>query len=528
MDNERQRISLALPGDRVTRRTFLGGSLAVGLGTSLAACGGTAATSQKTTSARPSVGGAIRIGMNDGGSGDTLNPFEQPLYTQVIRSTLTQEHLFEIDIHNNPIPALALSAEPNKDATAWKVNLRPDVVFSNGKRLTADDVLYSYTYGANPKLSDRSGGLSAIDIKASRKLSDTEVLFVLSTPVGGFTSYLASGSGNSTPWIVPAGTSTWNTIIGTGPYKLTTFVEGQESVMIRRPDYWGSSYLDKVTLVPITDPSSRMDSLLSGEVQAIYFVEPENAKEQARNPALTLLPTYAGADFVPFYVQIDTPPFNDNDVRTALKLSVNRPELITDGLLGFGSVGNDVAGKGFPTYNAALPQHHYDPEQAKFLLKKAGHEDLTFTLYTSAEAPGMLESATVWKAQAASAGISINLVQLPSSSYFSNNKYLKVPVYQSSWGGSFENWAPLALFKGATYNETHWDNPAWQAKFTQALGVIDEKQREDAFKELEVPVWQDGGYILWGYYAAINAVSSKVHGAVPTSGFNMHPQDWWL
>jgi peptide/nickel transport system substrate-binding protein len=241
-----------------------------------------------------------------------------------------------------------------------------------------------------------------------------------------------------------------------------------------------------------------------------------------------LIVSYENGGTLPFYVQINTPPFNDNRVRTALKLSVNRPQMVADALSGFGQVGNDIMGKPFPTYDTALPQRTYDPEQAKFLLKQAGHSDLSFTLYTSDALGGQLESATVWKAQAAAAGININLVQIPGATYWSNNKYLNVPIYQTNWGSSFQNWAPQALFKGATYNETHWDDPAWQSQFNKALGIVDTAAYDAAFKELEVPIWRDGGYIIWGFTASINAVSSRIKGAVPWSGFNLRPQDWWL
>ena len=55
---------------------------------------------------------------------------------------------------------------------------------------------------------------------------------------------------------------------------------------------------------------------------------------------------------------------------------VDRQEMVTDILLGFGSVGNDVMGKGLPTYDTDLPQRGHDPEQASSLLKQAGVEHL--------------------------------------------------------------------------------------------------------------------------------------------------------
>jgi peptide/nickel transport system substrate-binding protein len=140
----------------------------------------------------------------------------------------------------------------------------------------------------------------------------------------------------------------------------------------------------------------------------------------------------------------------------------------------------------------------------------------------------MLESATAWKEQAKAAGITIDLEKLPADSYFANDKYLKVPAYQSAWGNAFEGWAPQALFKGATYNETHYDNPQWEADFRRAVGITEDDERNAALKELQVPIWEEGGYIIWGFQANIIATSANIKGAEPWAGFNIWMRNWYI
>ena len=71
-------------------------------------------------------------------------------------------------------------------------------------------------------------------------------------------------------------------------------------------------------------------------------------------------------------MRVDKDPFKDNKVRSAFKLAVDRDQLVKNVFLGYGSIGNDLPGKGYADYNSSLAQHTYDPEQAKSLSKQAG------------------------------------------------------------------------------------------------------------------------------------------------------------
>jgi peptide/nickel transport system substrate-binding protein len=203
-------------------------------------------------------------------------------------------------------------------------------------------------------------------------------------------------------------------------------------------------------------------------------------------------------------------------------------------LLGYGSVGNDLFGKGQPSYNADIPQREHDPEQAAALLKQAGVGRLRLTLPTSSASPGMFDSAAAFKQQASAAGIDITLQKLPSESYFTNDKYLSTPLYQTNWGQGFESQAQDGLLKSAPFNETHWHDPSWDAAFKKAQGIVDADRRIAAYKALQEPLWERGGYIVWGVFDTLDAASSKVHGIVPNisssfqnlGGFEF--KDHWL
>ena len=109
---------------------------------------------------------------------------------------------------------------------------------------------------------------------------------------------------------------------------------------------------------------------------------------------------------------VDLYPFQDVRMRQAMRLIANRPQLVEEAQEGYGQIGNDIAGKGLPGYDATIAQRVQDIDQAKFLIKQAGHEGMNLTLYSSTVATGMLESATVFATEASQANFTVTVKEL--------------------------------------------------------------------------------------------------------------------
>jgi peptide/nickel transport system substrate-binding protein len=522
----------------LTRGALLGGA-ALLTPSVLAACSSsTSSTSSSSAVGTPRRGGHLTTGHVGGGDTESINPLVAHNPIDNARAQQLYEMLFfpRPDLTNEP--RLAVSVEPNADATIWRLTLRSGVTFHSGKPFGADDVLYTFNWVLDPKNGANDFSyLAPFDMRNTRKISDTEIEIHLTTPVGDMPGLLATNS----LYVIPAGMTDFNKPNGTGPFKFVSWTQGVQSYMVRNDNYWQSPkpYVDDVTMHSIPDQNARLNALLGGQIDAMEAMDYTQAKAQESNPAIKLLQVVSPSA-IPFTMRMDVPPFNDNNVRLAFKYAVNREEMISVALLGYGSVGNDLFGKGFPSYNSELPPRPYDPDQAKSLLKKAGIDTpFNVTLYTSnGVIPGLYEAAIAFVQQAQPAGINVTLQQLSADSYFNPgiHKYesAAAPFYQSWWPYSFEEQAANALVPNSNFGgETDWDKvyPGWGAEFLKAQGIADAAKREAAYKALQVPLYDEGGYVVWGYSDIIDAYTPRLQGVVGNPTFSLGYYeflDWWF
>ncbi len=193
-----------------------------------------------------------------------------------------------------------------------------------------------------------------------------------------------------------------------------------------------------------------MNALLSGQIDAmtdIPFAQIEVAKS---NGGLGILISEGGG-WLPLCMAVDMAPFDDNDVRQAMRLIVDRKAMLEQVLSGYGRVANDLYSPFDACYDTSLPQREQDIEKAKSLLKNAGMSDLTVDLHTTDGAAGMVDSANVFASQAKEAGVTINVKNDPN---YYGDQYLKLPFSVDFWGT--RNYLPQVAngcLPTAPYNE---------------------------------------------------------------------------
>jgi peptide/nickel transport system substrate-binding protein len=222
-------------------------------------------------------------------------------------------------------------------------------------------------------------------------------------------------------------------------------------------------------------------------------------------------------------------------VRLALKYGVDREKMLKTILRGYGSVGNDHPISTANRYHASeLPQRQFDPDKAKFHLKKAGITDASFDFLTAEAAfVGAIDAGVIYKETAAKAGININVVREPNDGYWSN-VWMKKPWCAVFWGGrpTEDMMFSTAYAADAAWNDTSWQHKRFNELLVAARAELDDPKRRTMYVEMQSIVRDEGGVVVPMFAADLSATSDKIaHGPV-AANWEMDglraPERWWF
>jgi peptide/nickel transport system substrate-binding protein len=470
-----------------------------------------AATSPATATSAPKKGGHLTVAVIGGSPSDTLDADAEVSTPDLIRVTALYNGLVTYNTGGTGVVnELAEEMTPNADATVWTIRVRSGVTFHNGKTLGAEDVAYTIRRIADPKAPlNGYSVLSLVDLNNMETLDARTLRIHMKRPLATLPEQLFPSYNYG---IVPVGYDPKNPV-GTGPFKFTSMTPAQQSVFVRNDNYWKPPlpYLDGITIIDsFADPQSAFNALQSGKVDVYAEADLTTARQVKSIPGLKSVIS-AGGQWIPFTMRVDQAPFNDVRVRQAMRLIVNRPQLVDVAFDGYADVGNDIFGQHDPAYNASLHRSQ-DIPQAKFLLKQAGHENLTVQLVTSDIAGGAVSCAQVLSQQARAAGVTINLNQVPSSAFFGKG-YLHYTFAQDYWDyNPYLSQVAQATLPDSPFNETHFNDPAYISLYNQANATLDTAKRTDICHQMQQIDFTQGGYIIAAYNKIVDLMSTKVNG----------------
>lgn len=513
---------------RMSRREFI--QLAMAAGATV-----TAAQTMFTTALRaePKKGGQFKVAVGHGGTKDSLDPATWADAFTADIGQMVGNPLCSIDQKNNAVPDLAESFEPADGAKKWVFKIRKGVTFHNGKSLTPDDVVATYNYhrGEASKSAVKSALGGIVDIKADG--SDT-VIFTLKDASADF-PYVTSDY-HLPIYAAKDGGIDWASGVGTGAYIMSKFEPGVSFTAKRNPNYHheGKPYFDEVELLSVTDVAARTNALTTGNVHYIDRCDLKTLNLLQKDKSLKVVDVTGFGHYVAV-MNVTAAPFDNVDVRLALKWSIDREELVKKILLGHGSPGNDVplapsikfAGNPEPVYK-------FDPDKAKFHLKKAGLSSLKVDLSAADTAfAGAVDSATLMQASAAKAGIEINVIKEANDSYW-DTVWMKKSWCMSYWGGRpTADWMFTTAYAAeAAWNDTFWKHPKFNELLVAARGETDDAKRAGMYAEMQQILHDDGGLVTLMFNNFVSAHSDKVaHGDLNTNydhdGGYMFER-WWF
>jgi peptide/nickel transport system substrate-binding protein len=416
------------------------------------------------------------------------------------------------------------------------IKLRKGLTFHNGKNVTSGDVVASYRHhmGEASKSAAKSLLKPVTDIKAD---GPETVIVTLDSGNADF-PYVASDYHLAIMPATDSGAVDWQSAVRTGAFVLEKFEPGVSAKLKRNPNYHktGKPYFDQVEFLALADVTARTNALGSGEVHYISRVDLKTLHLLRRNAGIEVDELTGPAHYtLPMDVRVA--PFDNVDVRLALKYAVDREDIVKKIFLGHATPGNDNPIAPPPSVKYAIdpkPRFSYDPEKAKHHLRKAGLSNLKVDLSAADTAfAGAVDAAVLYKEHAAKAGIDINVVREPNDGYW-NNVWLKKPFSASYWSGrpTCDLLFSTAYAGDAAWNETHWSHPRFNQLLVQARSETDEAKRAGMYAEMQQLLHDDGGTIVLVFNNFVSAHSKKLtHGEIAPNweidGLKL-AERWWF
>lgn len=528
---ELKELEHLLAHGKISRRDFLTRLSALGITTALSPTLFCAAVQAKT----PQKGGRLRLSLGGGSTTDSLDPaaITDAMAYNInwqIRNCLT-----EVDYKGDLVPELAKSWESSADARNWTFKLRRGVEFHNGKTLEAQDVVFSINHhrGKNSK-SAAKGIVDPIEnIKSEDK---NTVVFHLREANADF-PFLMSDPHLT---IVPAGTKDedWEKGIGTGGFILKEWEPGYRAFARRNPNYWKEdrAHFDEVETIGIADVTSRIVALNTGQIDAMnrFQLNLTHLLPKARDIQIINI---TGTKHYSMPMLTDREPFNNNDVRLALKYAIDREHLLRKILRGYGTVGNDhPIAPCQKCYASELPQRPYDPDQARFHMKKAGMSDHTFSLHVADVAwPGAdaTAAAMLIKEHAAKAGIKIEVILTSNNGYW-DEVWMKKPWVMCYWSGrATADWMlSTAYAADSPWNDTFWKHERFNMLLKEARAELNEARRRELYVECQRILNREGGVIIPMFANIVEVASKRLNIKNPAGNWEMDgyraAERWWF
>jgi peptide/nickel transport system substrate-binding protein len=516
MSNELDYLSRRVALGKLSRRDFLGRAAALGVTTVFA----NSLLSSAALAEGPVKGGTLKAGMQGGASTDSLDPATWQSQVPYKFGRQWGEQLVEIQPDGTLNPKLATEWGSSDDAKVWTFKIRKGVQFHDGKEMTPDDVVA--TMERHSDANSKSGALGVMGgIENVKKDGDT-VVFTLKEAnadlpflMDDYHLMIQPGGGKDKP---AAG-------IGTGPYKVVTDEPGVRHIGTKFPNYWDGDkrgHAEQIEIIVINDATARTAALQSGQVHMINRVEPKIVDLVKRVPGVTIQ-NVAGKGHYVFIAHCNTAPFDNVDLRLALKYAMNREDMVKTILRGYGSVGNDTPiNKAYPLFSDDIEQRKYDPDKAAFHYKKSGHDGAVLLRTSDVAFPGAIDAAQLYQQSAAKAGITIEVKREPGDGYWSQ-VWNKQPFSTSYWGGrpTQDQMFSTAYYSKADWNDTRFFNEKFDKMLLQARGELDEAKRKAMYRDMNVIVRDEGGVIVPMFNDFIDATSKKVGGWVPDGNQEM-------
>jgi peptide/nickel transport system substrate-binding protein len=506
-------LKVDLDNGKLTRRDFLRYATLLGMSAFAASQMAGLMWPKKALAAKPVRGGVLKISSQ---VQKVTHPaqFSWVAPTQVVRQV--GEYLTWTDGRNISHPYLLKNWETSDDLKTWTLNLRQGIKWNNGDTFTSDDVIFTFKQWMDKDVGSSMLGLVGkyLDLSGIEKVDQYQVKLHLKRPEIAIPEHLF----HYPAIVLNARTFEGDFIkspVGTGPYTLENYLPGERALVKRRNDYWQKGadgkplpYMDSMEFIDMGgEMPPQIAALKAGEIDMIDLGDVAGVdvfQACKDDPNISITPATTCSTRV-LRMRVDLKPWDDNRVRTALKICQHHEKLLSLVYMGEGLQGQDFHVYQYHPEYCEKPIPKYDPKRAKQLLKEAGYGNgLDVNLAVGADWPDVVRYAEVLKQDAAPAGFRVNIKTMPTSQYW--EKWTEVDLGITPWmhrpiGTMILNLAYIAdeAGKPVPWNETRWVDDEFSKLLKEANGLLNVDKRRKVFCKLE-QIQQDRGSIGIPYW----------------------------
>jgi peptide/nickel transport system substrate-binding protein len=418
------------------------------------------------------------------------------------------------------------------DGLTYTFKLRPDLVFSDGNKVTVEDAIFSIKKVADPSAPY---GFAFGPMQSAEKVDDSTLRIVLKSPYAALLSALSLfGSSVVEQKAYEKDPTAFGTNpICTGPFKVKSYERGSQLVLVPNEHYWKKApdgkpfpYLDQVTLKYVPESNSRVLGLQNGDFDVATSIPPNQAAQVKAMDGVTLevAPSYR-LDYV--YLNHSKPPLDNKNFRLALNYAANREAIMKAVYFGYGEIANSFMPK-VNFWSDKVQAIPFDIEKAKSLLKEANYNGETLHLMVDTGNAPSRQIATILQQGWKQAGINADIVEYDAGTSFSmvqKGDYETYVSYITSDINDSDELASLEADQSGTTESffTRYKSDEVQGLLKQARETGDKDKRADLYAKIQDIVVHDGYSVPLNFLPYINAYHNNVQ-----NWRNIAVGWWWL
>ena len=429
-------------------------------------------------------------------------------------------------------PGLATSWTASSDRLTYTFALRVGVAFSDGKAMTADDVVFSLQKAMDPVASY---SFAFAPVKSVEKIDPGHIKITLKTsyaPLLSALSLFAASIVEKAAYLEDPGAFGTRPVC-TGPFKVQNYERGSRVVLVPNPYYWRTGtdakplpYLDKVVLKYIPDNNSRVLELRNGDVDVALNV-PFNLASILKSMKGICLEVSASYRLDYVYLNHSKKPLDDKRIRLAMNYAANRAAIMKVVYFGYGEIPNSFTPK-VNFWSPDVARIPYDPKEAAALVREAGYDNTPIHLMIDTGNTPSRQIATILQAAWTQIGLKVDIVQYDGGTAFDMIQKGDYQAYVSYITSDINDSDEMITLEGDRNGATDaffswYRNDAVLALIAEARQSPNNGNRAALYTQIQDIVYHDGYSVPLNFLPYVNGYQSRVK-----NWRNITVGWWWL